>query len=95
MEQIMPVSVQLPNVLAKQADGHRTIETTGETVGDVVTNLVQRFPALESRLRDEHGAPYRFVTFYLNNEDIRLGGGFEKTTADGDELIIVPAVAGG
>ncbi len=91
----MPVRVQLPNVLAKQVDGQRTIEATGETVGDVVTNLVQRFPALESRLRDEHGAPYQFVTFYLNNEDIRLDGGFKKAAADGDELTIVPAVAGG
>ena len=91
----MPVRVQLPNVLAKQTEGQRTIDADGDTVGDVVTDLTHRFPALESRLRDKNGAPYEFVTFYLNNEDIRLDGGFEKAIVDGDELVIVPAVAGG
>lgn len=91
----MSIVVQLPNVLAKQTEGNRTIEANGQTVGDAVTDIVRRFPALESRLRDEKGAPYEFVTFYLNNEDIRLEGGFEKPIADGDELTIVPAVAGG
>jgi molybdopterin converting factor small subunit len=91
----MAVKVQLPNVLAKQAEGQQTIETTGATVGEVVTDLVRRFPALEARLRDRDGTPYQFVTYYLNNEDIRHIGGFDKTTADGDELVIVPAVAGG
>jgi len=91
----MPVLVQLPNVLAKQTDGRRTIEADGKTVGEVVTQLVRRFPTLETRLRDKDGEPYEFVTFYLNNEDIRLAGGFDKAIADGDELTIVPAVAGG
>ena len=91
----MPIRVQLPNVLAKQTEGQRTIDAEGDTVGAVVTDLTHRFPALKSRLRDENGAPYEFVTFYVNNEDIRLDGGFEKAIADGDELVIVPAVAGG
>ncbi len=91
----MPIRIQLPTVLAKQAEGNRTIDVEGKTVGDVVTELASQFPALESRLRDESGAPYEFVTFYLNNEDIRLDGGFDRATTDGDELTIVPAVAGG
>jgi sulfur-carrier protein len=95
MEALMPVRVQLPNVLAKQTDGLQTIDVDGRTVGDAVNELVRRFPGLESRLRDNKGEPYEFVTFYLNNEDIRIGGGFDRTIAEGDELTIVPAVAGG
>ena len=91
----MQVLVQLPNVLAKQTGGRRTMEVNGNTVGEVVTELVRHFPTLEPRLRDKDGKPYEFVTFYLNNEDIRLAGGFDKAIAEGDELTIVPAVAGG
>ena len=91
----MSITVQLPNVLAKQARGLRTVDAVGDTVGEVVTDLVNRFPALESRLRDGDGRQYQFVTFYLNSEDIRLDRGFETPTAHGDELVIVPAVAGG
>ena len=91
----MSVTVFLPNVLAKLAGGQRTVEATGATVDELVTTLAQRFPGLEPRLRDERGQPYEFVSFYLNDEDIRLHGGFSKTVQDGDELVIVPAVAGG
>jgi molybdopterin converting factor small subunit len=91
----MSIRVQLPNVLVKLAAGHRTLEASGATVGDAVSDIAQQFPALAPRLRDEHGEPYEFVTFYLNDEDIRLNGGFGLAVRDGDELTIVPAVAGG
>lgn len=54
-----------------------------------------RFPELAPRLRDADGRPYAFVTFYLNDEDIRFVGGFDAVVADGDEITIVPAIAGG
>ncbi|UCG86274.1 MAG: MoaD/ThiS family protein [Gemmatimonadota bacterium] len=91
----MPVTVQLPNVLAKLTDGQRTVEATGDTVGDLVTALSRQFPELEARLRDRRGQPYEFVAFYLNDADIRLNGGFDTAVRDGDELVIVPSVAGG
>ena len=91
----MPVFVLLPNVLVKHAEGRRTLEAEGNTVGDVVADVARRFPALGTRLRDDRGEPYQFVTFYLNDEDIRLSGAFAKPVCDGDELTIVPAVAGG
>ena len=90
----MPVTLHLPAVLAKLAD-QRAVEGRGETVGDVVRDVASRFPALAPRLRDEAGKPYPFVTFYLNDEDIRFHGGFDATVADGDELTVVPAIAGG
>lgn len=88
------ITVHLPGVLAKLADG-QVVETHGNTVGEAITNVSQRFPALAPRLRDENGQPYRFVTFYLNDEDIRFQGGFSAEVKDGDELTIVPAIAGG
>lgn len=90
----MPITIQLPKVLADLA-GSRSIEANGATLGEAVNEVAGRFPALASRLRDDKGEPYEYVVFYLNDEDIRLIGGFDATVADGDEVTIVPAVAGG
>jgi homoserine kinase/molybdopterin converting factor small subunit len=91
---LMPVTLYLPAVLAKLADG-KAIETRGTTVGEAVADVAARYPSLAPRLRDDAGKPYPFVTFYLNDEDIRFQGGFDAPLADGDELTIVPAIAGG
>ena len=90
----MPVTLHLPTVLAKLADDS-TVEVRGATVGEAVADAAERFPRLAPRLRDEEGNPYPFVTFYLNDEDIRFNGGFGATLRDGDELTVVPAIAGG
>jgi molybdopterin converting factor small subunit len=81
-------------VLSKLADG-KEISVEGATVGEVVAGIAKRFPALAPRLRDEQGNPYQYVTFYLNDEDIRFHGGFAAAVNDGDELTVVPAIAGG
>jgi molybdopterin synthase sulfur carrier subunit len=90
----MAVTLYLPTVLAKLAD-NRVLDAEGATVGAVVSDVSARFPALAPRLRDDAGQPYPFVTFYLNDEDIRFHGGFDAAVRDGDELTIVPAIAGG
>jgi molybdopterin converting factor small subunit len=90
----MPITLHLPTILAKLAEG-RIIIADGGTVGEVVGDIAQRYPALAPRLRDDAGEPYPFVTFYLNDEDIRFQGGFAAAVSDGDELTIVPAIAGG
>lgn len=91
----MPLTISLPSVLARLADGNRALPAAGATVGEAVADLTSRFPSLATRLVDDHGAPYPFVTYYLNDEDIRFGGGFDAAVRDGDELTIVSAVAGG
>jgi molybdopterin synthase sulfur carrier subunit len=91
----MPITINLPNVLAKLADDQRTLEAGGTTLGAAVAELSARYPALSSRLTDGAGNPYPFVTYYLNDEDIRFAGGFGAAVSDGDEVTIVPAVAGG
>ena len=90
----MSATLFLPAVLAKLADG-KELHAEGATVGELVAGVATRFPALAPRLRDEAGNPYPFVTFYLNDEDIRFNGGFAATVKDGDELTVVPAIAGG
>src|SRR5258705_2297873 len=91
----MSVTLQLPSVLAKLADGRRTLEAQGTTLGDVVADVAARFPGLAPRLRDAARQPYPFVTFYVNQDDARVPGGFAAGVRDGDEIIIVPAIAGG
>lgn len=90
----MPV-LNLPSVLTPLTGGQHTIPAKGSTVAEALDDVVRRFPALSLRLRDEHGAPYPFVTIYLNDEDIRFVGGFDAQLQPDDEVSVVPAVAGG
>lgn len=91
----MAIQISLPTVLAKLADDQRVITGEGATLGDAVADVAARYPRLAPRLRDEEGNPYPFVLFYLNDEDIRLTGGFDTAVRDGDEVTVVPAIAGG
>ena len=93
----MPVTVNLPSILSKLAGGERLVQADAAagTVGGVVSQLAERYPNLGPRLRDHGGQPYPFVTFYLNDDDIRFNGGFAAAVRDGDEVTIVPAIAGG
>ncbi|HTL95382.1 MAG TPA: MoaD/ThiS family protein [Gemmatimonadaceae bacterium] len=91
----MSITLHLPTMLARLAGDANALEARGDTVGEALTDVIARFPALGPRLRDDAGKPYGFVTFYLNDEDIRFHGGFEAPIADGDEVIVVPTVAGG
>lgn len=90
----MSVQLQLPGVLARLA-GQTTVQADGATVGEVVSRVSEQYPALAPRLRDESGAPYPFVTFYLNDDDIRFLGEFQTAVRDGDTITVVPAIAGG
>jgi molybdopterin converting factor small subunit len=91
----MPVTLSLPTILARLADGQATLEASGTTLGEVVAKVAQRFPRLAPRLQDERGGPYPFVAFYLNDEDARFRGGFEAPVTDGDEITVVAAISGG
>jgi molybdopterin converting factor small subunit len=91
----MPIPIHLPSVLAGQTGGIRRIDVSAPTVGAAIDALVARYPQLAPRLRDPRGGVYPFVTIYRNDDDVRLVGGFDATLDDGDELTVVPAVAGG
>jgi molybdopterin converting factor small subunit len=91
----MPVRFSLPTVLARLADGQTNLDCDGATLGEVVADVSGRFPRLAPRLRDAAGGPYPFVTYYLNDEDIRFRGGFAAPVREGDEITVVAAIAGG
>jgi sulfur-carrier protein len=87
--------VRLPTILRSYAAGQSTVEAAGSTVGEVVDDLVGRFPGMAGHLRSPDGGLHRFVNVYVNDEDVRYQGGLEAKVGDGDEVSILPAVAGG
>ena len=91
----MPVKLRIPTVLAKAANGQTVHEARGATVGDVVADVASRHPELGQRLRDAKGEPYPYVIFYVGDEDIRFQQGFKTPVAEGAEIVVVPAIAGG
>ena len=91
----MSVTLRLPTVLAKAAGGKVILEVRGQTVGEAIADTATRFPELGPRLRDTKGEPYPHVIFYVDNEDIRFQKGFATPLAEGAEIIVVPAIAGG
>ncbi len=90
----MAIRVQIPTPMRQQTDGQATVEAAGGTVQAVLENLGQRYPGLTQRLFD-NGQLKRFVNVYLNDEDIRYLESLATPVKDGDELSIIPAVAGG
>ncbi|GAA3030921.1 sulfur carrier protein CysO [Gordonia defluvii] len=91
----MAVSVSIPTILRPHTDGAKTVSASGATLGAVVTDLESNYPGLVNRLRDERGALLRFVNIYVNDEDVRFTGGLDTIVGDGDEVTVLPAVAGG
>ncbi|MBC1240637.1 thiamine biosynthesis protein ThiS [Nostoc linckia z18] len=91
----MAVTVLVPTALQQFTNNQATVESSGSTIAELVDSLEKSFPGFKSRLCDEEGKLRRFVNFYLNDEDIRFLKGADTRLNDGDEVSIVPAVAGG
>ena len=90
----MAIKVQIPAPLRQHTEGKATVELTGATVGAVLQNAITQFPGLAGRLFD-NGQLRRFINLYLNEEDIRYLQNLDTPVKDGDDLAIIPAVAGG
>jgi MoaD family protein len=91
----MAVKVLIPTPLQKFTNNEAIIDCEGETIAALMDTLDSHFPGIKARLCDEQGELRRFVNFYVNSEDIRFLDGKETALNDGDEVSIVPAVAGG
>ena len=91
----MAVEVRLPTLLRPAADGAATVPANGTTVGEVFSELVGTYPGLKGQLIDDSGALHKFVNVYLNDDDIRYLDQLDTKLSDGDEISILPAVAGG
>jgi molybdopterin synthase sulfur carrier subunit len=91
----MAVKVLIPTPLQNLTKDQATVECDATTVGDLLEALESNCPGIKARLCDEQGELRRFVNFYVNNEDIRFLDGKGTALQDGDEVSIVPAIAGG
>jgi molybdopterin synthase sulfur carrier subunit len=90
----MAVTVKIPTQLRAATGGEAAAEVDGGTVGEVLDSLYERFGELRSRIAEDGGLR-RFVNVYVGGEDIRFMDGLDTPVADGDEVTILPAVAGG
>ncbi|MBD1866499.1 MoaD/ThiS family protein [Oculatella sp. FACHB-28] len=91
----MAVKVLIPTPLQKFTKDQAAIECDGGTITELLDSLEQNFPGIKARLCDDQGELRRFVNFYVNSEDIRFLDGKQTSLSEGDEVSIVPAVAGG
>lgn len=87
--------VRIPTPLRKLTGDQELVTADGATIGDLLTNLDQKFPGLGERLCDEQGNVRRFVNIFINDEDIRFLEEKATPVKDTDEVSIVPAIAGG
>jgi molybdopterin synthase sulfur carrier subunit len=89
------ILVRIPTPLRRLTGGQGEVTAEGRTVQELLDALERQFPGVKERLYDENGQLRRFVNIYINDEDIRFAQGLETALKKGDELSIVPAIAGG
>lgn len=91
----MAVQVRIPTPLRRFTDGSEEVAAAGATVGGVIDDLERQYAGIKERLCDEQGQVRRFVNIYVNGDDIRFLSSLDTSLKDGDEVSIVPAIAGG
>jgi sulfur-carrier protein len=91
----MSITVQIPSALRRLTAGTANVTCAAENLNELFSELDQKFPDLKSHLRDEAGQTRRFLNIYVNEEDIRFLGGPSYAFKDGDEVLLVPSIAGG
>lgn len=90
----MAIEVRIPTILRSYTGGAKSVEGSGSTISDLLSDLESRHGGLRERLVDDGGLR-RFVNVYLNDEDVRFLGGLDAPVKDGDTVTVLPAVAGG
>jgi len=88
-------TIRIPPVLRASVGGEREVTAEGETVEAVLRSLIAAHPDTEAQLFGSDGDLNRYVNVYLNDEDVRVLDGLKTAVADGDSLVILPAMAGG
>jgi len=91
----MAVKVRIPTPLQKLTGNLSEVEVNGRNIRELVENLEKKYPGIKERITDEKGKIRRFVNIYVNEEDIRFLQMEETPLKDGDEVSIIPAIAGG
>jgi molybdopterin synthase sulfur carrier subunit len=91
----MAVQVRIPAPLRKFTEGQDAVESEGDSIAAIIADLDGKYPGLKDRICEEDGSVRRFVNLYVNGDDIRFLENLSSPVKDGDEISIVPAIAGG
>ncbi len=91
----MPTKVRIPTPLRKLTNGEELVEITAVSIAAAIVELQSRYPGIKERLVGDDGEVRRFVNVYVNEEDIRFLQNQQTPLKDGDEVSIIPAIAGG
>jgi sulfur-carrier protein len=90
----MAIEVRIPTILRTYTDGEKSVTGEGANLSALIDDLDSSHPGIKDRLLDS-GDLRRFVNVYVNDEDVRFLGGLEAALSDGDQVVVLPAVAGG
>ena len=91
----MSVKVVLPTALARHTEGQKSFASEAQNLQGLLQDIDVRYPALGQNVKDDAGKLRRFINVYVNDEDIRFLGGETHPFADGDEVMLIPSIAGG
>ena len=91
----MSVKIVLPTALARHTDGQKSFDSEAKDLEGLLGEIDAQFPALAKNVKDENGKLRRFINVYVNDEDIRFLGGEAHEFEDGDEVMLIPSIAGG
>jgi sulfur-carrier protein len=94
----MAIEVRIPTILRTYTDGEKSVSGEGANLSALIDDLESSHPGIKERLidlKDGQEDLRRFVNVYVNDEDVRFLGGLEATLSDGDQVVVLPAVAGG
>ena len=91
----MSIKVTLPTAFTRHTDGRKHFNSAAQNLPALLTDIDQTFPALSTQIKGEDGKLRRFINIYVNDEDIRFLGGESYAFQDGDEIMLIPSIAGG
>ena len=91
----MSVKIVLPTALARHTDGQKSFDSQASNLPGLLAEFDAKFPALSQNVKDDNGKLRRFINVYVNDEDIRFLGGDAHQFEDGDEVMLIPSIAGG
>ena len=91
----MAVKVRIPTPLMKLTNNKSEVTAEGSTITEILNSLETQFAGIKERICEENGSPRRFINIYVNEEDIRFLDGENSAVKEGDEISIIPAIAGG
>ncbi len=94
-EPLISIKIILPTAFVRHTDGQKQLTSQASNLPALIADIDQKFPALSTQIKDESGKLRRFINIYVNDEDIRFLGGDAYAFQDGDEVMLIPSIAGG